>query len=51
MRFRLPYDATTLENLLLKLDPGRSRVRGPGLAVRSRQRGTSVDPCTKHFRL
>lgn len=27
VRFRLPFDATTLENLLLKLDPGRSGTR------------------------
>jgi Tol biopolymer transport system component len=30
VRFRLPYDATTLENLLLKLDPGRSGTRRVG---------------------
>ncbi len=30
VRFRLPFDATTLENLLLKLDPGRSGTRRVG---------------------
>ncbi len=30
VRFRLPFDATTLENLLLKLDPGRSGTRRLG---------------------
>src|SRR6478735_9016582 len=30
VRFRLPFDATTLENLLLKLDPGRSGTRRAG---------------------
>lgn len=30
VRFHLPFDSTTLENLLLKLDPGRSGVRRAG---------------------
>jgi hypothetical protein len=30
VRFQLPFDATTLENLLLKLDPGRSGTRRVG---------------------
>ena len=30
VRFRLPFDATALENLLLKLDPGRSGTRRVG---------------------
>ena len=30
VRFELPFDATTLENLLLKLDPGRSGTRRVG---------------------
>ena len=30
VRFQLPFDATTLENLLLKLDPGRSGTRRTG---------------------
>ena len=30
VRFRLPFDGTTLENLLLKLDPGRSGTRRAG---------------------
>ncbi len=30
VRFRLPFDATSLENLLLKLDPGRSGTRRVG---------------------
>ena len=30
VRFQLPFDATTLENLLLKLDPGRSGTRRMG---------------------
>ncbi len=30
VRFGLPFDATTLENLLLKLDPGRSGTRRVG---------------------
>ena len=29
-RFTLPFDATQLENLLLKLDPGRSGTRRAG---------------------
>ena len=33
VRFRLPFDATTLENLLLKLDPGRSGTRRSGANV------------------
>ncbi|MBF4770269.1 CHAT domain-containing protein [Nocardioides agariphilus] len=32
--FQLPFDAVTLENLLLKLDPGRSGMRGPDDPVR-----------------
>ncbi len=34
MRFNLPFDATTLENLLLKLDPGRSGTRRTGSTSR-----------------
>ena len=30
VRFQLPFDGTTLENLLLKLDPGRSGTRRAG---------------------
>ena len=30
VKFQLPFNATTLENLLLKLDPGRSGTRRVG---------------------
>ncbi|MBD8870187.1 CHAT domain-containing protein [Nocardioides donggukensis] len=33
VRFTLPYDPTTLENLLLKLDPGRSGTRRAGAST------------------
>lgn len=33
VRFQLPFDSTTLENLLLKLDPGRSGTRRAGANV------------------
>jgi Tol biopolymer transport system component len=41
VRFKLPFDATTLENLLLKLDPGRSGTRRVG--------GTSQQQATMDF--
>ena len=48
VHFELPFDATTLENLLLKLDPGRSgtrRVGGNGPC--SRRRWTSAARSTR----
>ena len=44
-RFTLPFDATQLENLLLKLDPGRTGTRRAGSDPQSQ---ASMDLAAKH---
>ena len=49
VRFELPFDATTLENLLLKLDPGRSgtsRTVAPGPAPATQALAAGTDEVT-----
>ena len=46
-RFTLPFDATQLENLLLKLDPGRTGTRRAGSDPQARRRSTWAARCSR----